>query len=313
MTGPDDPGLPPASPAAVPLGDGDPRQLGPYRLSGLLGHGRTGTVYLGRGAPRRGARKQLAAVRALRPELLRDRQTRAQLRQDQQTVAANVRDARIADPLGCELDSERPWLAAQFVPGPALASLIARHGPLPEPGVRALGGALAHALTALHAVGVAHRDLRPENVLLDAETPRLADYALGLGAAAAGAAPGAGGFADTEPGEQAAAQAGDVLELGAVLVFAATAHRPFPATLLPAAREDPDLSGVPEGLRTVLLACLHKVPESRPSLDAVARALDPAGWAERPTSDWVPEVHTLEIATVAREARSLTGRRLFGR
>jgi len=308
--GRDDGGPPPLGPAAVPLGDSDSRQLGPYRLLGLLGRGRNGPVYLGRGAPRRGARKQLAAVRALRPELLRDRQTRARLRQDQLAVAARVREERVAGALGCELDSERPWLAAEFVPGPALGPLVARHGPLPESGVRALGGALAHALSALHSAGAAHGDLRPENVLLDSGAPRVVDYALGPGAAARGAdADGAGGG----PGEQAAARAADVFALGAVLVFAATAQLPSPAARLAAAPGPPEPSGVPEALRPVLLGCLHPVPDSRPSPEAVARALDPAGWAQRPATDWLPEVYALEIAAVAREARALSGRRLFGR
>lgn len=287
------------------LSDTDPRRLGPYRLLGVLGHGGTGTVYLGRGAPRRGARRQLAAVRALRPELLRDRQTRARLRQQTQAVGAAAAGPWIAAALGCELDSERPWLATAFVPGAPLASLVERCGPLPERAVRALGGALARALAALHAVGVAHRDLRPENVLLTAGAPRVVDYALGPGHGD----PGSGGAQAVAPAKDVA---DDVFELGATLVLAAAGHQPFAGSLLPAVREGPDLTGVPDALCPPLLGCLHKTPESRPSADVLARVLDPSDTAEAATADGLPEPYRDEIGAVERAARALTGRRLFG-
>lgn len=284
------------------LGSADPRQLGPYRLHGVLGNGALGTVYLGRGSPRRGGRKRAAAVRAMRPELLRDRTLRARLRHVTQTVANEVDSPYVAGALGCELDSERPWLAAEFVPGPALATLVARYGPLDEDGVRALGGALCRALAALHAARIPHRDLRAANVLLTAGTPRVVDYGLGPGRTDLGA-----------DDETAADPAADVFELGALLCYAASAHLPFTGSLLPAAREDPDLAGVPEGLHPALLACLHKTPESRPSPGQLARALDLADLAEQPAADWLPESYLHEIDMSGQDARQLLGRRLFGR
>ncbi|GAA2602907.1 protein kinase domain-containing protein [Streptomyces axinellae] len=287
----------------------DPSHLGPYRLYGVLGSGSAGTVYLGRGAPRRGARKQPAAVRAVRPELLRDRQLRARVRQESTRVADAVSSPFVAGALGCELDSEQPWIASTFAPGHSLATLVAHFGPLPEMSVRALGGALARALTALHTAGVAHRDLRAANVLLTAEGPRLVDYGTGLGRPAAGPPPGgalAGGFGGL------ARAADDVFELGALLVLAASARQPFAGSPLPAARETPDLTDVPDALHTPLLSCLHKTPEARPSPEALARALDLSAAANRPATEWLPDSYLHEIGSRADEARSLAGRRLFG-
>ena len=281
------------------LGSTDPRQLGPYRLHGVLGAGSTGTVYLGRGAPRRGERKLLVAVRALRPELLRDRQLRARLRQEMQTAASSARSRYVAEAAGCELDSEQPWLANEFVPGPALETMVARFGPLEETAVRALGGALARALTALHVARIAHRDLGAHNVLLAADAPRVVDYALGLGRP--GHVPALGDPAD------------DVFELGATLVHASGGHPPFAGSMLPGSREDPDLTGVPDSLCPALLACLHKTPESRPPLDVLARAFDLEDTAERPAADWLPAAYVQEIDAVADAARRMAGRRLFGR
>lgn len=282
----------------VGLRSADPQQLGPYRLYGVLGKGRMGTVYLGRGAPRRGARKQLAAVRALRPELIRDRPLRARLRQEMQTVATSVHSPYVAGAAGCELDGTRPWIAHAFVSGSSLEALVAQYGPLPESGVRALGGALARALVALHSVGMSHRDLGAHNVLLAADSPRAVDYGLALGRMSG-------------PGTDEAAD--DVFDMGAALVFAASAHRPFAANMLPMAREDPDLSGVPDALCPALFACLHKTPDSRPSPEVLVDALDLAGMAEEHASHWLPEAYLEDAEQVAHAARSLAGRRLFGR
>ena len=198
------------------LGGADPQQLGPYRLLGVLGSGRMGTVYLGRGAPKRGAKKELVAVRALRPELIRDRPLRARLRQEMQSAAASMRSPFVAGAAGCELDSAQPWVASGFVPGPSLESLS--HGTARcRSSCRALGGSLARALTALHSVHISHRDLGAHNVLLTADTPRVVDYGLALGRMSG---PGSDEMAD------------DVFDLGATLVFAASAHRPFAGNML---------------------------------------------------------------------------------
>jgi serine/threonine protein kinase len=255
-----------------------------------------GTVYLGRGAPKRGAKKELVAVRALRPELIRDRPLRARLRQEMQSAATSMRSPFVAGAAGCELDSARPWVASGFVPGPSLESLVARYGPLPESAVRALGGSLARALTALHSVHISHRDLGAHNVLLTADTPRVVDYGLALGRMSG---PGSDEMAD------------DVFDLGATLVFAASAHRPFAGNMLPMAREDPDLTGVPDSLCPALFACLHKTPESRPSSKVLATALDLADTADRPANRWLPDAYLHEVGVVYDSMRRLAGRRYF--
>nr|WP_243274608.1 protein kinase [Streptomyces albus] len=291
-----------------------PQRLGPFRLYGVLGRGGTGTVYLGRGAPRRGVRKRTAAVRAVRPELLRDRQMRARLRQETSRIAETVESPFVADALACELDSDHPWIAQAFAPGLPLAALVASYGPLPEMSVRALGGALARALTALHTAGTAHRDLRAENVLLTAERPQVVEHGIALGQPSA--LPGRAGadLGETVGHGLPARRADDVFSLGAVLVLAATAQQPFAAGALPATRgEIPDLTGVPDALRAPLLACLHKTPEARPDPESLARTLDPSGSADRPAREWLPEPYVHEIRHRTDEARSLTGRRLWGR
>lgn len=278
----------------------DPPRLGPYRLLGRLGAGSGGAVYLGRGAPRRGARKERSAVRALRPEQLRDRQRRAQLRQVVETVSGRLLSPYVAVAHGCDLDGESPWLSREFVPGPSLPALVRKYGPLPEGAVRVLGGALCRALSALHGAGVVHGDLRPGNVLMAADRPRVVDYGMGTGRP------------DLEDG-RAALPADDVFALGVVLAYAASARSPFAVMLPPSAGEVPDLTGVPEGLHPVLFACLHKTPEGRPPPGALAGVLDLADDAARPAGAWLPGPWTHEVGEVAEAADRLGGRGLLRR
>ncbi|WP_367124150.1 protein kinase domain-containing protein [Streptomyces phytohabitans] len=283
------------------LGDADPRRLGPYRLHGVLGSGALGTVYAGRGTPGRGGRRRSVAVRALRPELLRDRSLRARLRHVTRTLADEVASPYVAGALDCELDGERPWLAGELVPGTALATLVARYGPLPEPGLRAVGGAVARALAALHAVGVPHGDLRAANVLLTSDTPRVVDHGLGTVVGDRGSDDGT-----VEP------TAADLFDLGALLCHAAGA-RPSPGGPASAARAAPDVTAVPEALRPALLACLRAAPGARPEAHELARLLDPAGRAEREATEWLPEAYLDEIVLRAQDVRESRGRRFLGR
>lgn len=88
----------------------------------------------------------------------------------------HAREARLADAVRAEgllrvyasgEDAEGPWLLMELIPGRNLAEVLAEEHALAEPLVRSIGRQLAGALAALHAVGVAHGDLKPENIRLD--------------------------------------------------------------------------------------------------------------------------------------------------
>ncbi|MEF2527755.1 MULTISPECIES: serine/threonine-protein kinase [Streptomyces] len=266
-----------------PLEAGEPRTIGAYRLLGRLGAGGMGRVYLGRSAGGR-----TVAVKVVHPHFAADTEFRARFRREVE-AARRVGGEWTAPVLDADPDAPVPWVATGYVAGPSLGAAVAAHGPLPEPAVRALGEGLARALSAVHALGLVHRDVKPSNVMLTLDGPRLIDF--GIARATDGTASlTSTGVSVGSPGYMSPEQilgrgvtgASDVFSLGAVLAFAATGRPPFSgdhsATLLyKVVHEPPDLDAVPAGpLRDLVAACLAKDAADRPAPQAVADAFDGA-------------------------------------
>ncbi|MFD8958772.1 ABC transporter substrate-binding protein [Streptomyces anulatus] len=261
-----------------PLTSEDPRTVGPYRTLVRLGAGGMGVVYLARSAG-----GTLAAVKVIRAEHAEDPGFRARFRREAE-AAARITGPWVVPVLGADTEDREPWLATAFVPGPSLAEVVGAGGALPTATVRALGSRLADALVAVHAAGLIHRDVKPGNVLLALDGPRLIDFGIARheGATAlttTGAVIGTPGY--LAPEQASAGPLGppcDVFSLGCVLVYAATGRRPFgegggAGALFRTIHEEPDLTGVEPGLAPLIAACLAKDPAARPTASRVRDAL----------------------------------------
>ncbi|MER7697760.1 ABC transporter substrate-binding protein [Streptomyces sp. NPDC096095] len=269
-----------------PLITEDPRAVGPYRTLARLGAGGMGVVYLGRSTG--GA---LAAVKVIRAEHAADPGFRARFRREAE-AAARITGPWVVPVLGADTEAREPWLATAFVPGPSLAEVVAAGGGLRPATVRALGSRLAAALAAVHTTGLIHRDVKPGNVLLALDGPRLIDFGIArdAGATALTATDAVIGTPGYLAPEQASAgpvgPACDVFSLGCVLVYAATGRRPFgegggAGVLFRTVHEEPDLTGVPAALLPLIAACLRKDPATRPPASRIGDALEAAGAADR--------------------------------
>ncbi|MCC0096634.1 serine/threonine protein kinase [Streptomyces flavotricini] len=276
-----------------PLEAGEPRTIGAYRLLGRLGSGGMGRVYLGRSAGGR-----TVAVKIVHPHFASDEEFRARFRREVE-AARRVGGEWTAPVLDADPEAAVPWVATGYVAGPSLGGAVAAHGPLPHASVRAVGEGLARALAVVHGLGLVHRDVKPSNVMLTLDGPRLIDF--GIARATDGTASlTSTGVSVGSPGYMSPEQilgkgitgAADVFSLGAVLAFAATGQPPFTgdnsATLLyKVVHEPPDLEAVPAGpLRELIAACLAKAPADRPAPAAIAGALAGAlsapGWLPAP-------------------------------
>ncbi|MFC9506079.1 serine/threonine-protein kinase [Streptomyces sp. NPDC057002] len=280
------------------LGPGDPVGIGAYRLLARLGAGGMGQVYLARSE-----RGRTVAVKLVREELAAQEEFRERFRQEVR-AARRVGGHWTAPVLDADTEAAVPWVATGYVAGPSLQQVVGHdHGALPERTVRILAAGLAHALQDIHAAGIVHRDLKPSNVLVTIDGPRVIDFGIARaletvtdgGLTRTGALVGSPGFMAPEQvrGDRIT-PACDVFCLGSVLAYAATGALPFGtansgvhALMFRIAQEEPDLTGVPEGIADLVRDCLRKDPAARPTLDRVlertgaddtvsdGRALDP--------------------------------------
>ncbi|WP_406730417.1 bifunctional serine/threonine-protein kinase/ABC transporter substrate-binding protein [Streptomyces sp. NBC_01794] len=270
----------------------DPARIAGYRLLRRLGAGGMGVVYLARSPG--GA---LAAVKVIRAAHADDAGFRARFRREVET-AGRVINPWVVPLLDADPDAESPWLATAFVPGPSLAEAVEEYGPLPCGTVRVLGARLAEALDAVHGAGLVHRDVKPGNVLLAVDGPRLIDFGIArmpedTALTASGMVVGSPGFLSPEQAQGRGREIGpasDVFSLGCLLAYVVTGERPFGRSsaaemLVRTVHDEPDLDGVPEPLLPLLRACLLKEPGSRPAVAEVRRALDGAGEG----GGWLPE------------------------
>ncbi|WP_406408122.1 bifunctional serine/threonine-protein kinase/ABC transporter substrate-binding protein [Streptomyces halstedii] len=273
----------------------DPSRIGGHRLLGRLGAGGMGVVYLGRteaGAP--------LAIKVILPEYAGDEDFRTRFRREAE-AARSVRSPWAVEVVDADTEAGRPWIATAFVPGPPLSEAVARCGPLPARAVRVLGRLLARALAAVHEAGLVHRDVKPGNVLLAADGPRLIDFGIArtgeaTALTATGLVVGTPGFLSPEQAtadDTALGPASDVFSLGCVLAYAATGRPPFgsgavDALLYRTVHDAPDLTGIDDpALRVLVTDCLAKDPADRPT----ARALDTRIAEDVPggSIDWLPE------------------------
>ena len=249
----------PASPTAETM-------LGPYRLHHELGEGTFARVYLA-SAPGDGRLVVLKVAHRYDPMV------EAGFRQEF-LFASRLRHPHLGETLDHGVTSVgRPYLVLAYHPGAALAQ---RGGPLPEAEAARLGAQLARGLAVIHAEGLVHRDVTPQNVLLDeGGHARLVDF--GMLAPAPSPTRGEGTPLYMAPevmrGETADGRA-DLYALGAILYQLACGQAPFaelPADRLlsavldeapePVAARAPHLSPAFAGLVMRLLA---KEPGDRP-------------------------------------------------
>ncbi|KAA6215598.1 serine/threonine-protein kinase [Streptomyces filamentosus] len=302
----------------------DPAHIGDHLLLGRLGVGGMGQVYLAR-SPGGGT----VALKVIREEITGQREVLARFRREVATVRA-VRSPHTAQLVGASLDEPPYWLATEYVPGPTLRQAVAAEGAFVPEACRRLFEELAVALADVHAYGVTHRDLKPQNVILAAEGPRLIDFGIARGLddtalTRTGAAPGTPGFTAPEVllrNETSAAA--DVFALGATMAYVATGRPPFgdgPAEAVSyrAVHEDIDLAGVgdrdPE-LLALILDCVAKDPADRPALaEVIARCSAPAVPVLPPTlvAPDVTEGQDQERGTPTGAGTSRRGRGGWGR
>ena len=293
-----------ADPGLLLTGEDDPligRRLGPYEVTGLLGRGGMGIVYLGQDT----RLQRPVAIKALPPALTHNDRLRARLRREAMAAGA-LSHPGIATVFALEEFDGQLYVVQEYVAGRTLrATMKIREGRMAVAEIVPIALDIARALAAAHAHGVLHRDLKPENVL---HTPdggiKVVDFGLARfepGAAIGdaetltrpGALPGTPGYMAPEVlrGDPVDARA-DQFSFGVLLYELVAGEHPFEgtddiATVARILETEPSGPGparpeCPEPLVRVITKCLAKAPRDRyrttaklvAALEAVRDAVD---------------------------------------
>ncbi|MFI6456165.1 serine/threonine-protein kinase [Streptosporangium amethystogenes] len=259
-----------------PLAEDDPRQVGDYRLTGVLGEGGQGVVYLGQTPS-----GQPVAVKTLHARMAADPEARERFLREAE-IARRVAAFCTARVIDAGIVRGRPYLVTEYVRGPSLDELIGQEGPRAGGGLDRLAITTLTALAAIHRAGIVHRDFKPSNVIMGQEGPVVIDFGIARlleHSSTRSVLVGTPAYLSPEQlnGHPASA-ASDVFAWAATMVYAAAGHPAFPGALPVAVinaivNREPDLAGVPDRLRPLLAACLAKDPAARPGVTDLFTAL----------------------------------------
>jgi predicted Ser/Thr protein kinase len=274
----------------MPAPDSLPRKIGPYRVIKKIGEGGMGVVYLAED------HKQKVAIKVLGPAVARDPSARQRLAREVETMRL-VRNRYVAEIIASDTTCASPYIVTRYVQGKTLEDTVREKGPLQGMTLDALAEGLAEALTAIHAAGVVHRDLKPGNVMLENGQPVLIDFGIAHVQDSArltktGLVMGTPGYLAPEVIEGAPSSgASDVHSWGTTVAFAATGRQPFgtgnyQTIFFRVIEGTAELDGVPPRLLPFVTAALSTDPQSRPSARWLAGYLGMPGGAQLP----LPEV-----------------------
>ena len=272
------------------------RLNGTYEVGDLIAHGGMGEVFRGFNI----VTKDPVAIKMILPELSSNPDAFAMFLREASTLHNLSHEAIVryfvfsVDP-----DLQRAYLAMEFVDGPSLTKRLSQ-GPLPLEDVRILQRRLAGALDAAHRVGVIHRDISSDNVILPNGDPRQAkiiDFGIaksqrtGDGTIIGGGFAGKYNYVSPEQlglaGGEVTAKS-DIYSLGLVLAEALRG-RPInmsgsQAEIIEKRRKVPDLTDIDPAMRPLIAAMLQPAPADRPDSMAAVAAWAPTAGAGRAKS-----------------------------
>ncbi|MDP5313921.1 serine/threonine-protein kinase [Streptomyces poriferorum] len=259
----------------------DPRRIGPFEVLGRLGAGGMGLVYLARSASGR-----RVAIKTVRTELAEDQLFRVRFTREVEAARA-VSGFYTAAVVDADPRAAVPWLATAYVPAPSLEEIVNECGPMPTQAVRWLAAGIAEALQSIHGAKLVHRDMKPSNVLVVEDGPRVIDFGIASGVSntrltMTNVAVGTPAYMSPEQARDSRSVTGasDIFSLGSTLVFAATGHAPFHGanpveTVFMLLREGPDVSGLPDDLRSLIESCMQMDASMRPTPAELQAQLSP--------------------------------------
>jgi serine/threonine protein kinase len=270
-----------------------------YELDSEIGRGGMGVVY--RAKDRR--LKRIVAIKVLPPEMSFQSAIKTRFLREAET-AAQLSHPNIVPIYSVDEVESLVFFVMAYISGDNLAKRLHDKGVLPVEDVRRVSREVADALAYAHERGVVHRDIKPDNILLDANTGRAMVTDFGIARAgegdnrltATGMAIGTPAYMSPEQaaGDRQIDGRSDLYSLGVVAYQMLVGEPPFvanstPAMLVKHISERPTpvsqrRSDVPQDLARAVMMCLEKDPDGRfTSAGAMVTALDTGNVPMRPS------------------------------
>lgn len=248
-----------------------------YELERKIGEGGMARVYLGRDT----RLNRPIAIKVLHPHYGSDSNFLARFHHEAQ-AAANLRHPNVVDVYDVGQDGEVHYIVMEYVPGQDLKAIILKQGPLPVDRAVVVARAVADGLEAAHRVGLIHRDIKPQNIIVgDQDQVKITDFGIaksGLSTSATetGVIFGTADYLSPEQARgQTATPASDVYALGVTLYEMLTGRLPFTGdnavsvAMQHVSQEPPPPRmfnpRIPPQLEALVLQSLSKDPAQRPA------------------------------------------------
>ena len=256
-----------------------------YQLGRVLGRGGMCIVYQAWDT----RLQRYVAVKRLEPPLNEDARTRARFDREGRALA-QLSHPNLVTLIDRGSTEDEDYLVFEYVEGRSLKDLC-REGPVSPAETGRISGQIAEGLAVAHLAGIVHRDVKPQNILIDREGhAKVGDFGIATGpdwtrVTRAGSIIGSARYMSPEQVRSKPVDSrSDVYSLGVVMYEMLAGHPPFDGTNMPEiARQHlttppQPLSEVradlPPGLERVVMRCLEKLPEDRfSSMDELLGAL----------------------------------------
>ena len=288
--------------------------IGRYEVVEQLGKGGMANVYLAYDP----YIKRQVAVKLLPLKFTHDPQFRVRFQREAEVIAA-LEHAFIVPVYDFGDHENQPFIVMRYLPGGTLADRLA-NGALPIPEIAPLFERIASALDYAHSKGIIHRDIKPGNILFDAEgEASLSDFGIAKLQEATAAFTGTGNLIGTPAymspeqaqGEKTVDGRADIYSLGVVLFETLSGELPYksntPMGVAVAHIQEPVPSlldrrpDLPSGFEDVIRKAMDKVPANRfQTAGALAQAIQERGLAVDNNMGTVLDEYGTALETVPR-------------
>ena len=260
----------------------DPDFIGPWKLINRLVSGGMSVVY-------QASKNERASValKVIRSQYLDNQVDRSRIEREISTLT-QIKSNFVCQIIDSDITEDFAWIATEYINGPDLKTKVNLDGPYAEDDWFLLSKGLLEGLKAIHAYGVIHRDIKPTNILIAADGPKIIDFGIAQSSEATsltstGLIAGSPAWLSPEQinGDKVT-YTSDIFSAGAVLNFAVSGISPWgdntkitkDVIYNRILQKEPDLSSLSTLQRSLVEKMMDKSPKSRPSADQALINLD---------------------------------------